>query len=279
MSSRISAASRSIEDDGDGGLSAAEANRRYYAARAADYDLTEECVTLERHRRRLRRVLKMALANAQNHERILDACGGSGYASLELGAMGLSPVTVDISPDMLVVYARKAATAGLVARTHVSEIGSFLAESPNQWDLIVFSSALHHLDDYRSVLGAACDRLARGGVIATVFDPTSLSGVGHSIRYIDYLLWLAIRHPSTFAARLRRRVAEPSSGPAGVGRTAERHALSGIDDIALARYLEEHGVEIVLHGREFDARFSVMRMLLRLLTQPSSFSLIVRRPA
>jgi 2-polyprenyl-3-methyl-5-hydroxy-6-metoxy-1,4-benzoquinol methylase len=267
-----------IGDNSGPGLSAAEANRRYYAARAADYDQSEECVTLERHRRRLRRVLRMAIANAQSHERILDACGGSGYASLELGTMGLSTVTVDISPDMLEVYARKAATAGLTARTHESEIGSFLSESPSQWDLIVFSSALHHLDDYRAVLIAARDRLAQGGVIATVFDPTSLGGIGHAIRYVDYLLWLAIRHPFTFADRLRRQVARPTASPTSVGRTAERHALSGIDDIALAKHLEEHGLEIIVHEREFDARFSMARMLLRILTQPSSFSLIVRRP-
>jgi ubiquinone/menaquinone biosynthesis C-methylase UbiE len=259
-------------------FSAAEANRRYYASRAADYDRTEECVTQERNRRRLHRVLTLATASARGHERILDACGGSGYASLELGAMGLDAVTVDISPEMLEMYARKASSAGLPAQTEVGEIGSFLAACPEPWDLIVFSSALHHLDDYCAVLLAASERLAEGGVVATVFDPTSPGRLGRVIRYVDYLLWLAVRQPFIFAHRLRERATRRGGGAPSVGRMAERHALSGIDDIALAKRLEEHGLEILLHEREFEARFALVRMVLRLLAQPSAFSFVARRP-
>ncbi len=261
------------------GLSAAEANRRYYALRAADYDRTEECVTQERNRRRLRRVLTLATTSARGHERILDACGGSGYASLELGAMGLDAVTVDISPEMLEMYARKASSAGLPAQTKVSEIGSFLAACPEPWDLIVFSSALHHLDDYRAVLLAASEGLAEGGVVATVFDPTAPGRLGRLIRYVDYLLWLAVRQPFTFVHRLRERATRRGADAPSVGRLAERHALSGIDDVALAKRLEEQGLEILLHEREFEARFPLVRMALRLLAQPSAFSFVARRPA
>lgn len=269
---------RLIEQGLEQVLSAAEANRRYYATRAADYDQTEECVTLERHRCRLRRVLETAIAGAQRHELILDACGGSGNASLELGAMGLDAMTVDISAEMLEIYARKASAAGLPARTQVCEISSFLSEDSNRWDLIVFSSALHHLDDYRAVLLAASQRLAGGGVIATVFDPVSPGKPGLMIRYIDYMLWLAVRQPRTFAHRLSDRVVRRGASAPSVGRVAERHALSGIDDVALVRYLEERGLEILHHEREFEAHFSPVRMALRLLGQPSAFSLILRRP-
>jgi ubiquinone/menaquinone biosynthesis C-methylase UbiE len=278
-SSPASQASRVNKGGAEPALSAAEANRRYFADRAADYDETEECVTIERHRHRRRRVLTIAVANAQRHERILDACGGSGYASLELGAMGLSAVTVDISLEMLEVYASKAASVGLATTIHVAEIRSFLSESPGRWDLIVFSSALHHLDDYLAVLLAANDRLADGGVIVTVFDSISSGRLGYAIRCIDYLLWLALRHPVTFIHRLRRRVTRPITSDVSVGRTAEIHALSGIDDVALARHLEEHGLEIVLHERDFEARVSVVRVLGRILSRPSTFSFIVRRPA
>jgi SAM-dependent methyltransferase len=271
-------ASCAVEGDVEPGLSAADANRSYYATRAADYDQTEECVTLERHRRRLRRVLEMAIMSAQGHERILDACGGSGYASLELWSMGFAATTVDISPEMLEVYVSNASAAGLLARTEVGEIGSFLAESPDQWDLIVFSSALHHLDDYRTVLRDARDRLTPGGVIATVFDPISLSRLGRAIRYVDYLLWVAVRHPLTFVQRLRQRLTRPTTGAASVGRIAERHALSGIDDLALAKHFEGYGLEVLLHEREFEARFFLVRMALRLLAEPSTFSFVVRRP-
>jgi ubiquinone/menaquinone biosynthesis C-methylase UbiE len=270
--------SGSVERESRRELSAADANRRYYATRAGDYDQTEECVTLERHRRRLRRILDVALASVRHPERILDACGGSGHASLELWSMGVTPMTVDISPEMLELYTRKALAAGYVAKTEVCEIGSFLAKTSDEWDLIVFSSALHHLDDYRSVLLAASGRLAPGGVIATVFDPISLGRLGQVCRYIDYLLWVALTQPLTFVDRLRRQVARPATSTAQVGRIAERHALSGIDDIALARRLEDSGLEVLLHERGFEARFLPVRMALRLLTQPSTFSFVFRRP-
>jgi len=277
----MSGTSRRVEDglDARPRLSAAEANRRYYASRAADYDRSEECVTLERHRNRLRRVLGTAIAATAAHDRVLDACGGSGYASLELGSMGLEVTTVDISPDMLEVYEASASTAGLTSTTRVGEIGSFLSESAEQWDLVVFSSALHHLDDYQAVLDAACQHLAEGGVIATVFDPIASGKLVKLIRYIDYLLWLAARQPRTFVRRLGRRAARPSASSPSIGRMAERHALTGIDDLALARHLREHGMEVILHERSYEARFSPMRVLLRLLARPTAFAFVVRRTA
>jgi ubiquinone/menaquinone biosynthesis C-methylase UbiE len=263
---------------GPGGrLSVAEANRRYYASRAADYDQSEECVTLERHQNRLRRVLDTAIASATAHDRVLDACGGSGYVSLQLGSMGVEVVTVDISPDMLEVYKRKAAAAGLSSTTQVGEIGSFLSESTQKWDVVVFSSALHHLDDYQAVLDAVCDRLAEGGVIATVFDPISSGRLVQAIRYIDYLVWLAVRQPLVFLRRLGQRAARSSATAPSIGRLAEVHALAGIDDIALARRFEENGLEIVLHERSYEARFSTMRGVLRLLASPTAFAFVVRR--
>jgi ubiquinone/menaquinone biosynthesis C-methylase UbiE len=265
--------------DGDLGscLSAAEANRRYYASRAADYDQSEECVTLERHRNRLRRVLGTAISAATAHDRVLDACGGSGYVSLELASMGVEVVTVDISPDMLEVYERKASAAGLKSTTRVGEIGSFLSESTQEWDVVVFSSALHHLDDYRSVLDAACDRLTEGGVVVTVFDPISSGQLVQAIRYIDYLVWLAVRQPLAFLRRLGQRAARVSASSPSIGRLAERHALTGIDDIALAKRFEAKGLEIILHERSYEARFSIMRGLLRLLASPTAFAFVVRR--
>jgi ubiquinone/menaquinone biosynthesis C-methylase UbiE len=276
-----SAASREVENDLDASprLSAAEANRRYYASRAADYDRSEECVTLERHQNRLRRVLGTAIAATTAHDRVLDACGGSGYASLELGSMGLDVTTVDISPDMLEVYEARASAAGLTSTTRVGEIGSFLSESEEQWDVVVFSSALHHLDDYQGVLDAACQRLAAGGVIATVFDPIASGRLVKLVRYIDYLLWLAVRQPRTFVSRLGRRAARPNASSPTIGRMAERHALTGIDDVALARHLQQNGMEIILHERSYEARFSAMRVLLQLLARPTAFAFVVRRTA
>jgi len=184
---------------------------------------------------------------------------------------------VDISPNMLAIYERKASAAGLTATAEVGEIASFLSRSRDPWDLVVFSSALHHLDDYRGVLDAVLERLAPGGVIATVFDPIAAGKLAQVIRYVDYLLWLAVTRPRTFLGRLGHRAARAGASSDSVGRVAERHALTGIDDTALAKHFEDSGLEVILHERSYEARFAAMRGLLRLLARPTGFAFVVRR--
>jgi len=156
----------------------ADANRRFYAAAAEEYDLTEDCVIDPVERERLRRALSKAIAAASERRHVLDACGGSGNASLVLHELGVTPVTVDISPEMLNIYRRKAKACGYEAETKVAEIQGFLQDDDRRWNLVVFSSALHHLEDYGAVLALAVRRLAPGGVLVTILirSPSGRSG-------------------------------------------------------------------------------------------------------
>ncbi|MFL6007712.1 MAG: class I SAM-dependent methyltransferase, partial [Gaiellaceae bacterium] len=210
--------------------------------------------------------------------RALDACGGSGNASLMLHVLGVTPTTVDVSREMLDQYECKASARGLEARTHLADIAEFLAVEDAEWDLIVFSSALHHLEDYESVLDRAVRRLAPGGVIVTLFDPTETSRVGRRLRRVDYAVHVVLREPRRAAVLIRRRLRRSPPDAASVaGARAERHALHGIDDIGVRRRLEADGLEIVDHERTYDGRYRAIRFLFRLLRAPSSYSLVARR--
>ena len=144
---------------------AAEANREFYASAAQTYDISEDCVVDPRLTDRLRETLGFAASRLKvaGAPRVLDACGGSGNASLMLLQMGMRPITADISPHMLAIYERKARAAGYVPDTIVEEIVEFLGTGRRTWDLIVFSSALHHLDDYCDVMRLAMDHVAPKG--------------------------------------------------------------------------------------------------------------------
>lgn len=263
-------------------ISVAAANRLAYERIAQCYDATEECVIDPRLRRRLEQRLRLALSLLQSTgPSVLDACGGSGNASLMLLSMGIQPVTVDVSPDMLGLYAQKARTLGLAPTCVAGEIGDFLATHSRLWDLIVFSSALHHLDDYESVAELAFSRLAVGGVLLTVFDPTEVGRLGRATRRLDYMIHVVIRTPQALPRLLKER-ASPRRQPAAdhqrnIGILAERHALTGVDDAAIAQRLRAAGGEIVRHERFYEGRFAVTRALFRATRQPSSFSLMVRR--
>jgi len=67
---------------------------------------------------------------------------------------------------------------GTRRRQRVAEIQGFLQDDDRRWNLVVFSSALHHLEDYRAVLALAVRRLAPGGVLATILirSPSGWSG-------------------------------------------------------------------------------------------------------
>lgn len=160
-------------------------------------------------------------------------------------------------------------------------IEEFFSSDARSWDLITFSSALHHLDDYTQVLSAAAARLAPGGLLLTIFDPTLATRGLRLGRKIDFVAWLALRRPRRFVgllSGLARRAMRPGEGREHVGRIAERHAYTGIDDHELVRAARRCGLEVITHERSYDARLAPVRLALRRLDRPSSFHLVLERP-
>lgn len=266
-------------------LSAADANRLLYARIAGSYDQAEECVVDKRLRQRLRAALVQGadmVSNITDAPRVLDACGGSGNASLILMSLGLHPVTVDISPEMLAIFREKAQAQGYVPECVTSELAYFLRNDSRGWDMIVFSSALHHFEEPETMLDLAGTKTAPGGVIVTMFDPVRVGRLGRHLRKIDYLLHIIVRTPERLAGLVRARVhrGEISGQPGdhAVGEMAERHALVGLDDVAIRASFARRGWRIVEHDRRYEGRFRVTRLIFRVLHQHSSFSFIVQAP-
>ena len=263
-------------------MSAAEANRTLYGEIARTYDRSEECVVDERLRGRLRRSLGRAVdmtGRDAGSVRALDAGGGSGNASLLLLELGIRPLVVDVSPEMLAILGEKALALGQPPECMVADLGEFLMRDRRTWDLIVFSSVLHHLEDPLTVLRLARDRVGPGGVIVTMFDPTKAGILGARLRRVDYMLHVVLRTPGRLPrllTKLPRRGAE--AGLRSVGPLAERHATTGIDDFAIRGEFERAGWLVAEHDRRFESRFAVTRGLFRVLGRHSSFSFLLRAP-
>ena len=263
-------------------LSTPEANRLFYAEYADYYDAREECVVDELFRRRLKRALLFALAKLRTpHPRVLDACGGSGNASLMLLELGHRPVTVDVSAEMLRIFEQKAASRGFETQAVASEISSFLADDERTWDLIIFSSALHHLEDYKRVVALALERLTPNGLLVTIFDPIRLSRVGVMLRRLDYIAYALLRRPEVGWPRVWLRLRAIRSGgksrPDEIGARAERWAYVGLEDMDLRDQFEDSGCEVLVHERSYDARLGVTRALLRAARQPAAFHFVVQK--
>lgn len=262
-------------------LTASEANRLFYASEAATYEATEDCLCSGRQQSRLRTALREAIDRLDESPSVLDACGGTGNVGMALRRHGITPVVVDVSPEMLQIWENKARGLGLSPEIHLAPIDEFLLTDARRWNLITFSSALHHLEDYTAVLKAAADRLAPGGLILTIFDPVRATPSSRRLRRIDWIVWLILTNPPQFVrlmtAVIRRKV-RPSQAGVHIGRMAERYAYEGIDDADLVRAVQAHGLEVLVHERYYDARLAVVRFALERLHSPLNFRLLLRRP-
>jgi SAM-dependent methyltransferase len=262
-------------------LTASEANRLFYADLAAEYDRTERCAFTPSETAKLRQALERALGQVGPAPQVLDAGGGTGNAASILVGLGVEPLVVDISPEMLEVWQAKAVSLGCEPRTKVGELEEFLSACTDSWDLIVFSSVLHHLEEPARVLELASKRLAPGGVILTMFDPTPGTRMLRMLRRADWAVWAVLHYPRRALELVRgrlRRVAGNQSAELQVGRRAERHAYHGIADDELVARMSSRKMEILDHSRTYDARYLLVRLALRLVSRPSTFSLLLRRP-
>jgi len=275
----------------------AEANRQYYAQSASLYEASETCVTDRRFQSRLEADLDQIIAISGQHPKVtqaLDACGGSGNVSLKLLYRGVDVTLVDISSELLEIFRGKCAAPRVTARTVCAEIGSFLSQTDKTFNLIVFSSALHHLENIEQILTLAFHRLEPMGLLYTIFDPTNRNKLRPATRALQRLEYFSFKLfcqtgdlPAAVMRRLRRvysgvsarRKCDAVLDSATAGLLAEFHVEQGIDDLELVAKLRTVGFEVLWHDRYADSRFELTRRIIERLGDATSFKLLLRKPA
>jgi ubiquinone/menaquinone biosynthesis C-methylase UbiE len=231
----------------------------------------------------------------------LDACGGSGNVTHKLLIMGLKVTLCDISQELTERCTVRTQDYTSDLKVVNAEITQFLSEDKTLYDLIIYSSALHHLENYPEVLRLSFKRLKSGGILYTVFDPALSTRMGIFPRILlgfDYFLFKVRFHPMDTLAgvmrRLRRFLAskfsrpEISEGsrredferitPDYLGVLAEYYARTGIDDLQLAADLEQMGFSIILHERYAEARHDFFRRILTSMQEITSFKFVLQKP-
>src|SRR6266436_10246399 len=102
----------------------------------------------------------------------LECGGGTGNLTLKMCARGWDVTVVDISEHMLGLLKEKALTKGYSPRLVPSPIERFLEATDESFDLVAFSSVLHHLYSYPSVVEHAASHVRLGGLFYSNWDPT-----------------------------------------------------------------------------------------------------------
>jgi 2-polyprenyl-3-methyl-5-hydroxy-6-metoxy-1,4-benzoquinol methylase len=217
----------------------------------------------------------------------LECGGGTGNLTLKMCARGWDVTVVDISEHMLEVLEQKALTKGYSPALVRGSIEQFLEATHESFDLVAFSSVLHHLYSYPSVVEQAASHVRPGGVFYSNGDPV-IPGNRFRTRAFEsidiaaakFMLDLSDVLPGIWRRTrklFRKRDSLFLRPVVWAGDLAEYHAKTGVDDAQILRLLETGGFSIVEHRRFATARTTVCRIMNERLRLLESFKIIAWR--
>ena len=228
------------------------ANVEFYKEIAAKYDQYESCASEEYFQVKLQSdINRMQSLLAKENVHCLDCGGGSGNLTLKMLERGWIVTVVDVSPDMLEISKAKVKASGYTAEFVNDSIENFMSSSQVVFDVITFSSVLHHLYSPMDVVREAAARIGPGGVFYSNFDPVIPSSrfLAAWFYNLDTILAKVLHDRKDLLPGIARRLRKLMRTPDGVhgraivgpGDLAEYHARSGLDDISIALMLEQQG--------------------------------------
>ena len=270
--------------------SVTEANVRFYREIAAKYDRYEACVSDRDMQELLNRDLDRIGSLIHEQGRRVDCldCGaGSGNLTLKMLKRGWSVTVVDISPDMLALLETKASSQGYSPRLINDSIANFLTATNDRYDVVTFSSVLHHLYSYVPVVAQAADHLRLNGIFYSNFDPviSRHKALASAFEAFDTSLAKIIHDSSDFLPGILRRLrkvlirpdAQHKRSVLGPGDLAEYHAKTGLDDLRIIELLERKGFVVHEHTRWTSGRTALARFINKRLRLMQSFTITAQR--
>lgn len=99
----------------------------------------------------------------------LDIGAGTGNLSLKFLKYGFSVTAVDISKEMLDVLRKKNVTGQI--RLVESDVDSFILKEDRKYDVVAFSTMLHHVPNYIETIKNVIQLLNEGGILYIVHEP------------------------------------------------------------------------------------------------------------
>jgi 2-polyprenyl-3-methyl-5-hydroxy-6-metoxy-1,4-benzoquinol methylase len=263
------------------------ANVEFYKEIAKKYDNYEACASEEYFQQILEFDVEKMESLLTNHDiHCLDCGGGSGNLTLKMLKRGWAVTVVDVSSDMLEISKGKVASYGYKADFVNDSIEHFLANSGRVFDVITFSSVLHHLYTPLNVVNDIAARVKVGGFFYSNFDPVLPSSRLLTTCFYNLDTILAKMHNDRrdilpgIGRRLRKffiaRDSAHSRSIASPGDLAEYHARLGLDDVSIEKSLEQNGF-IVERERYPSARTKLMQAMNRYLHATLNFKILAQR--
>lgn len=208
--------------------------------------------------------------------RAVDMCGGAGKAAFVIKAIQPdSEVTlVDLSDKMLNIARQRAAKLGL-HNLNIIEADAFsFLEQEKEYDLFVYSSALHHFKDPVTLLQLSASRMVPEGMIVTIADPTVLIK-SRRYKFFQFLATNKDARRCLIQGYLARRGKKAESA-APQFDVAEYQTYTGINDHHLRQNLMDADLQALLHLR-YPAGEPYMTKIMPYLGLCWAFSMVLCR--
>lgn len=181
----------------------------------------------------------------------VDMCGGAGKAAFIMKQyQPASEVSlVDLSEKMLEIAHERMIKEG-VGEIKIVQADAFsFLETSGQYDLMVFSSAIHHFKDPIRLLTTAEERLSPQGIIIVIAEPTTK--VQTRLFKLMTFLFAHKEYKQAVVRKWVKHIFSPSdtSADEALVDIAEYQAYKGFDDQALASQLNSAGLHPLVHMR------------------------------
>jgi ubiquinone/menaquinone biosynthesis C-methylase UbiE len=107
---------------------------------------------------------------------VLDLGCGTGFSGLLFLKKGYKVTGVDISSKILEVFRKKAKLIKLDKNlTLINEdIDSFIKSNNKKWGIVIISSVLHHIPDYKKTLEKIDSMLENNGIVYITHEPLAI---------------------------------------------------------------------------------------------------------
>jgi SAM-dependent methyltransferase len=267
------------------------ANRKFYHQIADKYEGYESCF-IDAY---LQRILEEDLSRIHSYLlsrgrtlSCLDCGGGTGNVALKMLARGWHVTVVDVSAEMLAILDEKARARRHSPTLIHSSLEHFLEyRTIDAYDLVAFSSVLHHLHSYLNTVECVTKLLRPGGIFYSNYDPVVPKNPlwWHVLDSLDIACAKLLLAPTDLLPGIGRRLRklssrnDPSFGRPVVSAAdlAEFHARTGVDDEQVVRLLRTQGFSVLTHQRFLTGRTRAVRFLNERLRLLQSFKIIARR--
>lgn len=172
---------------------------------------------------------------------VVEVGAGDGSVTERLLALGCEVTGTEMSADSVDKMGARFATNDRFTAVHDRD-GDLKVLGDARFDLIIYSSVLHHIPNYlRHVSAAVSDHLKSGGSLVSIQDPLWYPRVPKSTRRLteaSYLLWRVSQGDLARGLRTRSRRLFSGLSEEEPGDAVEYHVVrAGVDEEAIVESL------------------------------------------